>query len=133
MKTFLQLVKRTLYRLTCWINYPTPRERMWGMYFCGKVQGRKETLKELPITQVQPRQAPTPVEVHLRPGEWTRLYREAHGLHKVALEPQAAPPQDDSWLNSKPPVKSLLPDTTEEMPAVVKLLHERRYETRKLG
>ena len=33
----------------------------------------------------------------------------------------------DSWLNAKPPVQlSLDAQTTEEMPAVVKLLHERR-------
>ena len=128
MKAFLLLIKRLCYRLVCWINYPTPRERMWHMFYMGKLQGQQEALKTLPITQVQPRQATDPLKIHLPPGAWTRLYRETHGLHKVVLVPQAAPPGDDSWLNSPPPeVKNLLdPYNTEEMPAVVKLLHERR-------
>jgi hypothetical protein len=123
-----QFLKRIFYypwrfcsRLVCWINYPTPRERMWHMYALGKAQGRKEALKEVPIVQVQPRQTTQPVELHLPPGEWTRQWRATHSELIRKPLPTVLPVtedfSDESWLSS---------ETTEEMPAVVKLLHERR-------
>ncbi len=78
LKRFFYYPWRFFYRLVCWINYPTSRERMWHMYSLGKAQGRKEALKDLPIVQVQPRQTTKPVELHLPPGEWTRQWRETH-------------------------------------------------------
>jgi len=78
LKRFFYYPWRFIYRLVCWINYPTSRERMWHMYSLGKAQGRKEALKDLPIVQVQPRQTTKPVELHLPPGEWTRQWRETH-------------------------------------------------------
>jgi hypothetical protein len=89
-------------------------------------------LKELPIVQVQPRQSTKPVELHLPPGEWTRQWRETHSelIQKpitIVLPVITDDFNDDSWLNSKSPLKiSLDAQATEEMPAVVKLLHERR-------
>ena len=102
------------------------------MYSLGKAQGRKEALKELPIVQVQPRQTTQPVELHLPPGEWTRQWRETHPelIRKPLTRVLPAITEDfsdDAWLNAKPPVNmSLGAETTEKMPAVVKLLHERR-------
>lgn len=137
MKTLLRIkrsiVCRLLYRLVCWINYPTSRERMWHMYACGKAQGIKEALKTLPITQVQPK--PVVSEpLHLPPGMLTRQWLDEH---RAAIPSQHEPtywPEPiesfPAWLNSKPPVKPSLPDTTEAMPAVVKLLHERRQQER---
>jgi hypothetical protein len=142
MKMFLRRIKkslvfRLLYRLVCWINYPTSRERMWHMYSMGVAQGRKMTLQNLPIVQVQPKQAPTPVKVHLPPGEWSRQWREAQviksgknghengsGLASEATSSQLI--NDDSWLNSKPRTPEQEGDPTESMPAMVKVLHERR-------
>jgi hypothetical protein len=132
LKRFFYYPWRFLYRLVCWINYPTLRERMWHMYSLGKAQGRKEALKELPIVQVQPRQTTQPVELHLPPGEWTKQWRATHPelIRKpitIALPVITEDSYDDSWLNSKPPLKiSQDGQATEKMPAVVKLLHERR-------
>src|SRR5260370_8147559 len=78
LKRFFYYPWRFIYRLVCWINYPTLRERMWHMYSLGKAQGRKEALKEVPIVQVQPRQTTQPVEFHLPPAEWTRQWRATH-------------------------------------------------------
>ena len=130
LKRFFYYPWRFCYRLVCWINYPTPRERMWHMYALGKEQGRKEALKELPIARVQPRQTTKPVPLHLPPGEWTRQWREAHSalIRKpiTIVLPVTEDSYDESWLNSKSPVKiSLDVQATEEMPAVVRLLHER--------
>jgi hypothetical protein len=129
LKRFFYYPWRFFYRLVCWINYPTSRERMWHMYSLGKAQGRKEALKDLPIVQVQPRQTTKPVELHLPPGEWTRQWRETHSevIRKpiTIVLPVTEDSYDDSWLNSKPPLK-VSSEVTEEMPAVVKLLHERR-------
>jgi len=102
---------------------------MWHMYALGKAQGRKEALKEVPI--VQPRQTTKPLQLHLPPGEWTRQWRETHSelIRKpttIVLPAITEDSFDDSWLNSKPPLKiSLDEQATEKMPAVVKLLHER--------
>jgi|SRR5215469_9417387 len=132
LKRFFYYPWRLFYRLICRINYPTSRERMWHMYSLGKAQGRKEALKELPIAQVQPRQTTEPVELHLPPGEWTRRWREAHPelMRKPLTRVLPAITEDfsdDSWLNAKPPVQlSLDAQTTEKMPAIVKLLHERK-------
>lgn len=132
MKRLFHYPWRLLYRLTCWSNYPTSRERLWNMYALGKAQGVKEALKDLPIVQVQPRQVTTkPVELHLAPGVWTRQWHEAHKPHLRAyvypLEEPEPNTGDDSWLNAAP-VKKLDENDikTEEMPAVVRLLHERR-------
>jgi hypothetical protein len=137
MKTLLRLVKR----LTTWINYPTSRERMWHMFYCGKVAGRKEALAELPITQVQPRQTTDPLRVNLPPGQWTRQWREAN-LTKYGVMPvelAKVPTVHDltegfpDWLNSSVIPKSDKDDTegeaTEHMPAIMKL----KYATRKPG
>ena len=123
---------RFCYRLVCWINYPTPRERMWHMYALGKAQGRKEALKESPIGRVQPRPTTKPVELHLPPGEWTRQWRKAHPelMRKPITRVLPAITEDfsdESWLNAKPSMKrSLDAEATDAMPAVVKLLHERK-------
>jgi hypothetical protein len=130
LKRFFYYPWRFCYRLVCWINYPTPRERMWHMYALGKAQGRKEASKEVPIAQ--PRQTTKPVELHLPPGEWTRQWRETHPelIRKPITRVLPAITEDfsdDSWLNSKPPLKiSQDAQATDEMPAIVKLLHERR-------
>jgi hypothetical protein len=136
MKQFLKRIFyypwRFCYRLVCWINYPTPRERMWHMYALGKAQGRKEALKEVPIARVQPRQTTQPGELHIPPGEWTRQWRATHSelIRKpitTVLPVITEDAYDESWLNAKPPVQlSLDAQTTEKMPAVVKLLHERK-------
>jgi len=67
--------------------------------------------------------------LHLPPGEWTRQWRETHSelIRKpiTIVLPVTEDSYDDSWLNSKPPLK-ISSEVTEEMPAVVKLLHERR-------
>ena len=130
LKRFFHYSSSFFSRLVCWINYPTPHERMWHMYALGKEQGRKEALKELPIARVQPRQTTKPVQLHLPPGEWTRQWREAHSalIRKplTIVLPVTEDSYDESWLNSKSPVKiSLDVQATEEMPSVVKLLHER--------
>lgn len=143
MKTLLQRIKRSLvfrlcYRLVCWINYPTSRERMWGMYALGKTQGRKEALKELPITKVQPAPTkPTPARVpaNLAPGTWTRewIAVQKSGVSVTAskvLRRIAPPLYDDAWLNSKPLRKVEQDDAedTEHMSAITKL----KIATRKL-
>ena len=99
------------------------------MYACGKAQGAKEALAKLPITQVQPavRRIVIQPMKHLPPGmvlaQWLAEQRPViPSQHEHTYWPE---PVDDTWLNSKP-VKASLPDTTEEMPAVVKLLHERK-------
>ena len=140
----IRTLKRLLYRLVCWINYPTSRERMWHMFTMGKAQGRKEALKELPIVQVQPRQTTDPLKVHLPPGEWSRQWREMQGIKSgknghvdtsgLASEvPLARGISDDSWLNSAPVIRTAHKDdtegeATEHMPAIKKL----RYITRQL-
>jgi hypothetical protein len=149
MKTLLHRIKHSLifrlcYRLVCWINYPTPRERMWGMYAMGKAQGIKEALKDLPIVQVQPRQHASPVKLHLPAGEWTRQWCQMSGL-LAPIDPKTDFP---SWLTSGPlSVEHMTPaeiervptirdltaglaEITEEMPAVVKLLHQKRQQER---
>ena len=144
MKTLLRLIKRSFvfrlcYRLVCWINYPTPRERMWHMFALGKAQGRKEALKELPIVRVQPAHPRQTAQLHLPPGVWAHEWRrELHErgkatasrvLGRLGVEPtKDEPPQDDSWLNSTPR-KQDDPDNTEKVPAIMKLKHA----TRKLG
>src|SRR5260221_10533292 len=129
LKRFFYYPWRFIYRLVCWINYPRSRERMRHIYSLAKAQGRKEALKDLPIVQVQPRQTTKPVELHLPPGEWTRQWRETHAehIHKpiTIVLPVTEDSYDDAWLNSKPPLK-ISSEATEEMPAVVKLLHERK-------
>lgn len=137
MKTLLLRIKRSLvcrlcYRLVCWINYPTSRERMWNMFTLGYGQGRKDALKDLPITQVQP--AIPKIEIkplHLPPGMWSKQYFEEHPERRPVIPSQPAywpaPFEEQAWLNSKP-AASVDPDNTEEMPAIVKLRH-----TRKLG
>src|SRR5258708_6735797 len=155
MKNLLRRIKRSLvfrllYRLVCWINYPTPRERMWGMFEMGKAEGRREALKELPITQVQPRQTVQRVEVHLPPGEWTRRYRASHLIVPPIVRTNTAPldPATDfpEWLTGGPiAVKDMTPaeiervptirdltpaDVTEKMPAINTLLHQERQERR---
>lgn len=149
MKAFLHQVKRLCYRLVCWINYPTSRERMWHMYACGKVQGAKEALARLPITQVQPA-VPKIKPLNLPPGVLTRQWLDEH---RAAIPSQPAywpaPFEEHAWLNSKPPIevsrmtpaeiekvptiRDLTPDITEEMPAVVKLLHQNREQRRHAG
>ena len=132
LKRFFYYPWRIFYHLLCRINYPTSRERMWHMYSLGKAQGRKEALKELPIVQVQPRPTTKPVALHLPPGAWTGQWRETHPelIRKPLTRVLPAITEDfseDSWLNAKPPVQlSLDAQTTEKMPAVVKLLHERK-------
>src|SRR5260370_9484092 len=108
LKRFFYYPWRFIYRLVCWINYPTSRERMWHMYSLGKAEGRKEALKDLPIVQVQPRQTTTPVGLHLPPGEWTRQWRETHSepiRNPITFVlPVTADAYDESCLNSKPPL-----------------------------
>src|SRR5260221_2120776 len=114
------------------MNHQTLGEPMWHMYSLAKAQGRKEALKEVPIVQVQSRQTTKPVECHLPPGEWTRQWRATHPelIRKpitTALPVITEDAYDDSRLHSKPPLKiSQDGQATEKMPAVVKLLHERR-------
>jgi len=119
---------------------------MWGMYWMGKAQGRKEALKELPIVQVQPKQSSKvqpqqTSKVHLPPGVWSHEWRRelqetgkataSRVLRRIGVEPPKDEPlQDDSWLNSKPrKVEPFDPDNTEEVPAIMRLKHA----TRKLG
>src|SRR6266436_8700087 len=144
LKRFFYYPCRFIYRLVCWINYPTSRQRMWSMYSLGKAQGIKEALKDLPIVQVQPRQAVEPVKLNLPPGEWTRQWLDAQriNLHKInhvdasQLASKATSGkrinEDDSWLNSKPiervPTVKIAPDDTLEVPAINALFHQERQE-----
>ncbi len=153
MKTLLRLLRRGILYLVAQSSYPTSRERMMGMFTLGKAQGRKEALKELPITQVQPRQMTA--RVYLPPGEWTRQYRASHLIVPPIIRTNTEPiDQDDSWLNSVPKeptfaqAQAMLkqdiaevptardiapkfdPLNTDEYPAVVKLLHQKRQQER---
>jgi hypothetical protein len=110
-RTFFHFIGRLLYRLVCWVNYPTSRERMWHMYSLGKAQGNKEALKSLPITQVvqpaplqPPEQHTDPATVlHYPTGELSRGWHriEVTGAHptitgalrsiKLTQDKQASP------------------------------------------
>src|SRR5260370_17428685 len=105
---------------------------MWHMYPLDKAQERKEALKDLPIVQVQPRQTTKPVELHLPPGEWTRQWRETHPelIHKpltIVLPVITEDAYDDSWLNSKTPLKISLDGQAHHVsPAIFTLFYEGR-------
>jgi hypothetical protein len=129
MKTLRHLLKR----FVCWANYPTSRERLWNMFALGKQAGIKEALKDLPIVKVQPRQTAKPVVMHLPPGEWSRQWRQMTG----ALAPIAVKEMSPEQIAQVPTIRDLRSgldkEATLEVPAVVALLHQKRYATRKLG
>ncbi len=139
MKTLLRLIRRGILYLVAQSSYPTSRERMMGMFTLGKEAGRKEALKDLPITQVQPRQMTA--RVYLPPGEWSRRYRESNLIvpkpvrtntepidEKTDFPPwinsEQAEKMDDQewtdWLNSKPPVavEHMTPAEIERVPTI---------------
>ena len=105
MKTLLRLLRRGILYLVAQSSYPTSRERMMGMFTLGKAEGRREALKELPITQVQPRQTTT--KVYLPPGEWSRRYRESNLIvpKQPVIRTNTAPIDEKTdfpgWLNSE--------------------------------
>ena len=130
MKTLLRHIKRSLifrllYRLVCWINYPTSRERMWHMYSLGVYWGRKEALAELPITKVQPRQETEPLKVHLPPGEWTRQWNREHltkyGVMPIAL---AEVPTAHDLTQDCPDWLIGVNDPTAKVPAIKKQAYQ---------
>src|SRR5260370_1415479 len=103
---------------------PFTRRKMQLNRFCGLSWldlANGQALKYFAIVQVQPRQTKKTVEVVLSPCERTKQRCKTHSelIHKplTIVLPVTEDSYDDAWLSS---------ETTEEMPAVVKLLHERR-------
>lgn len=145
MKTLLRRIRHMCSQIRWLVTSPkTPywlqRKRMIWMLHMGKDIGKREAQAELPITRVQPRQEVTGT-LHLPPGQWAHAYREelhqsgqhptaSRVLRRIGVQPVQQEAWDDSWLNSPVPIDRVITqknlENTEEMPAVVKLLHQRR-------